>query len=81
MNNKLNKMPSFAAEASLYKTSGHYRMTTRSSNNLQIIAQSKMVCAYKAGRLNGRCKQAGFDSGDCDALAADFNAFCNEHDL
>lgn len=81
MNNKQNKMPGYAGEASLYKTSGHYRLTTRYSNNLQIIAQSKMTCAFKAGRLAGRCLQLGFDHQDCMGTAIDFNDFCNEHDL
>ena len=74
-------IPGFTAEATLNSSSKHYRATTRPSNNQRVIAQSKMTCAFKAGRLAGRCLALGFDHGDCMAAAADFNGFCNEHDL
>jgi hypothetical protein len=72
--------PGFTAEATL-NSSRHHRITARPLNNQQVIPQSKNTCAFKAGRLAGRCLAAGFDSGDCYATAADFNQFCNEHDL
>jgi hypothetical protein len=74
-------MPGFTAEASLSGNNKHHRITTRASNNQRIIAQSKMTCAFKAGRFAGRCLAAGFDSGDCYYAAADFNSFCNEYGL
>ncbi len=72
--------PGFTAEATL-NSSRHHRITARPSNNQQVIPQSRMTCAFKAGRLAGRCLQAGFDHFDCMAAAADFNEFCNEYDL
>jgi hypothetical protein len=42
---------------------------------------SSRTCAFKAGRLAGRCYQLGFDHQDCMEAAADFNSFCNAHDL
>jgi hypothetical protein len=74
-------MPGFTAESALHSGEKHYRITTRPSGHQQIIAQSRMTCAFKAGRLAGRCLAAGYDHGNCMELAADFNAFCNEHDL
>ncbi len=74
-------IPGFTAEASLDGGSEPYQITTRPSINQRIIAQSKMTCAFKAGRLAGRCLSLGFDHGDCMYAAADFNSFCNEHDL
>jgi hypothetical protein len=74
-------MPGFTAKATLNSSSKHYRITTRPSNNQRVIAQSKMTCAFKAGRLAGRCLQLGYDRYDCMGAAADFNAFCNEYDL
>ena len=77
----MNTIPGFTADASLVDDSEHYRITTRPSIDQGIVAQSKMTCAFKAGRLAGRCLQLGFDHGDCMYAAADFNSFCNEHDL
>ena len=74
-------MPGFTAEASLSGGDEHYQSTFISSNDEQIIPQSKATCAFKAGRLAGRCLGAGIDRYDCYDLAADFNAFCNAYDL
>ena len=75
-------MPGFNAEASLGGKVGHYHGAARSSTHQQIVPQSKDTCAFKAGRLAGRCLAAGiYDRYDCYALAADFNQFCNEYDL
>ena len=74
-------MPGFTAEMSVSGNNKPYRITTRASNNRRIVAQSRMTCAFKAGRLAGRCLAAGFDHVDCMELAADFNSFCNAYDL
>jgi len=74
-------MPGFTAAASLYHGSEHYQADTVGSNDQQVVAQSRMTCAFKAGRLAGRCLSLGFDRSDCMATAADFNQFCNDHDL
>ena len=74
-------IPGFTAEASLYHGSENYQAATRRANDQQVVPQSKMTCAFKAGRLAGRCLALGHDHGDCMALAADFNQFCNDYDL
>jgi hypothetical protein len=74
-------LPGFTAEATLQSGSKRYRKTTRSSNNQRIVPQSRMTCAFKAGRLAGRCLAGGYGHQDCMELAADFNDFCNLHDL
>ena len=74
-------IPGFTAEATLNRSSEHYRITTSPPNHQRVIAQSKLTCAFKAGRLAGRCLQLGFDRQDCMQTAADFNDFCNQHDL
>jgi hypothetical protein len=74
-------IPGFTAEATLHGTSGRYRVAARDANNQQVIPQSRMTCAFKAGRLAGRCLQLGYDHGACMETAADFNDFCNQHDL
>jgi hypothetical protein len=74
-------IPGFTAEATLNSSSKHYRITMHPSSNQGVIAQSRMTCAFKAGRFAGRCLQLGFDKGDCMEGAAEFNAFCNEYDL
>src|SRR5262245_13480558 len=74
-------IPGFTAEAALNSSNKHYRITTRPFSKQRVIAQSKLTCAFKAGRLAGRCLQLGFDRQDCMQTAADFNDFCNEHDL
>jgi hypothetical protein len=74
-------IPGFTAESSLYQTSSQYQLSTRPSNNQRVIAQTRATCAFKAGRLAGRCLQLGYDHGDCMETAADFNEFCNAYDL
>jgi len=74
-------IPGFTAEAALNSSSRHYRITTRPSNNQRVIAQSKLTCAFKAGRFAGRCLSLGYDHHDCMYGAADFYEFCNLHDL
>ena len=74
-------IPGFTAEASLYHGSENYQAETRRTNDEQVVPQSRMTCAFKSGRLAGRCLSLGHDHGDCMALAADFNQFCNDHDL
>jgi hypothetical protein len=74
-------MPGFTAEAALNKRREYQGITTLLPRNQRVIAQSKMTCAFKAGRLAGRCLALGFDHFDCMEAAADFNEFCNEHDL
>lgn len=69
-------IPGFTAEATLNSSSRRYRIATRSSDNHRVVAQSKMTCAFKAGRLARRCLQAD-DHQDCIEIAADFNNFCN----
>ena len=74
-------IPGFTAEASLYHGSENYQAATRTANDQQVVPQSKMTCAFKAGRMAGRCLALGFDHTDCMEIAADFNQFCNEYDL
>jgi hypothetical protein len=74
-------IPEFTAEAALNSSSKHYRITMRPSNNQQVIAQSRATCAFKAGRLAGRCLQIGHDHQLCMETAADFFQFCNVYDL
>lgn len=74
-------MPGFTAEVTLNSNSKHYQITIRRFNNQRVIAQSRITCAFKAGRLAGRCLQLGFDRQDCMEAAADFNDFCNTHGL
>jgi len=75
-------IPGFTAEASLYHGSKNYQAATRKTKDQQgVVPQSKMTCAFKAGRLAGRCLALGHDHGDCMAVAADFNQFCNDYDL
>ncbi|MCM3900744.1 MAG: hypothetical protein ND866_03480 [Pyrinomonadaceae bacterium] len=74
-------IPGFTADASLYHGSEHYQAGTLGSTDQQVVAQSRMTCAFKAGRLAGRCLSLGHDHGDCMAAAADFNQFCNDYDL
>ena len=74
-------IPGFTAETTLNTNSGRYRITPRPANNQPVTAQSRMTCAFKAGRLAGRCLQLGYDHQSCMTTAADFNDFCNEHDL
>lgn len=74
-------IPGFTAKASLDGGSEHYQITIRPSIDQRIIAQSKITCAFKAGRLAGSCLRLGFDHADCMYAAADFNSFCNEYDL
>lgn len=78
---KTTNIPGFTAEATLNSGSKRYRIATRRSENRRVVAQSKMTCAFKAGRLAGRCLQAGYDHQNCMELAADFNNFCNAYDL
>ena len=78
--NSMN-MPGFTAAASLYHGGQHYQGKKRRSTDQQVVAQSRMTCAFKAGRLAGRCLQLGHEHGACMEAAADFNQFCNEHDL
>ena len=75
------KIPGFTAEATLSVGQTYGGIMSRRRSVQQVVAQSKMTCAFKAGRLAGRCLSLGFDHGDCMQAAADFNAFCNEHDL
>ena len=75
------RIPGFTAEAALDSSIRDYRMLGRPSSERGVIPQSKMTCAFKAGRLAGRCLAAGFDHYDCMQTAADFNDFCNQHDL
>jgi hypothetical protein len=75
------RLPQFTAEATLKHSGNPYPSKVRSWTNQQVIPQSRMTCAFKAGRLAGRCLALGYEHGDCYALAADFNTFCNEHDL
>lgn len=74
-------IPGFTAEVTLSDNNKHYWTTTCPTNNQRVIPQSKMTCAFKAGRLAGRCLQLGFSHYDCMAAAADFNQFCNEYGL
>jgi hypothetical protein len=75
-------MPGFTADATLGKSGNSYRITVRPWNEQQrVIPQSRLTCAFKAGRLAGRCLGLGHDPGDCYAAAADFNTFCNDYDL
>jgi hypothetical protein len=74
-------MPGFTAEAALTRGGKHCAMMTRPSNGQRVIPQSRMTCAFKAGRLAGRCLALGFDHQDCMETASDFFQFCNEHDL
>jgi hypothetical protein len=74
-------IPGFTGEASLYNSDAIYQTSALTSNTQQVIPQSRMTCAFKAGRLAGRCLQLGFDHQDCMGAAADFNDFCNAHDL
>lgn len=74
-------MPGFTAEATLKYDGRQYRGAARFSGIEGVIPQSKATCAFKAGRLAGRCLALGYDRYDCYALAADFNNFCNQHDL
>ncbi|HYJ87642.1 MAG TPA: hypothetical protein VEW46_16385 [Pyrinomonadaceae bacterium] len=74
-------IPGFTAEASLYHGSEDYQAATSSANDQQVVPQSRQTCAFKAGRLAGRCLSLGHDHGDCMAAAADFNQFCNDYDL
>jgi hypothetical protein len=74
-------LPGFTSEAVLNSGGKRYWAATRSGYEQQVVPQSRNTCAFKAGRLAGRCLAAGFDHGDCMGLAADFNSFCNEHDL
>ena len=78
--NSMN-MPGFTAELALESAGSQYLASNRTSSSQLIIPQSKLTCAFKAGRLAGRCLGVGFDHSDCMALAADFNDFCNTHDL
>jgi hypothetical protein len=74
-------LPGFTAEATLHVCKQHYRAAVRSSRQQGVIAQSRATCAFKAGRLAGRCLQLGYDHYDCMQAAADFNEFCNAYDL
>jgi len=74
-------MPEFTAEATLHNSGKQYLMATRSSKDQGVIAQSSKTCAFKAGRLAGRCLQLGYDHQDCMEVAADFYDFCNTHGL
>ena len=74
-------IPGFTAEASLSHGSENYQAATSGPNDQQVVPQSRMTCAFKAGRLAGRCLGLGHDHGDCMAVAADFNQFCNDYDL
>lgn len=74
-------MPGFTADATLAESDDSYRITVRPWNEQRVIPQSRMTCAFKAGRLAGRCLGLGYDRDDCYALAADFNTFCNDYDL
>ena len=74
-------IPGFTAEASLYHGSEGYQAATSSANDQQVVPQSRLTCAFKAGRLAGRCLALGHDHGACMATAADFNQFCNDYDL
>ena len=74
-------IPGFTAEASLYQGAENYQAATRSANDQRVVPQSRLTCAFKAGRLAGRCLSLGHDHGDCMAAAADFNQFCNDYDL
>ena len=74
-------IPGFTAEASLYHVNENFQAATRTANDERVVPQSKMTCAFKAGRLAGRCLALGHDHGDCMELAADFNQFCNAYDL
>ena len=74
-------LPGFSAEAVLTRRRAGYRSSAREGTHHGIAPQSKMTCAFKAGRLAGRCLAAGFEHSACMETAADFNSFCNEHDL
>jgi hypothetical protein len=74
-------MPSLNAEATLTRSRKQYRSRIRPTSHQGIIPQSRLTCAFKAGRLAGRCLQRGFDHQDCMELAADFDAFCNARGL
>jgi hypothetical protein len=76
------KIPGFISEASL-TINERYSSSTRFSGNQEttVIIQSRRTCAFKAGRLAGRCLGLGYSHGDCMELAADFYGFCNQHDL
>jgi hypothetical protein len=58
-------MPGFTADAAVYIASMHYRCTLHCSNSQQVIAQTKLSRAFKAGRLVGRCLQLGYSNIDC----------------
>lgn len=73
-------LPGFTAEAAL-NGGEPYRGHALVSEPQRVVAQSRLTCAFKAGRLAGRCLSLGFDHGDCMEAAADFNQFCIEHDL
>jgi len=74
-------LPGFVAEAGLNTRTAGYRSSTSGGTHRGVVPQSKMTCAFKAGRLAGRCLAAGFDHQACMDTASDFNSFCNEHDL
>jgi hypothetical protein len=72
-------MPGFTAEATLDSSNKPYQSAMRHWSNQQVVPQSPMTCAFKAGRLAGRCLALGLDN--CYELAADFYKFCNDYDL
>lgn len=74
-------VPGFTAETTLNRSREHYRLGSRPAGTQRVIAQSRVTCAFKAGRLAGRCLQLGYDHQSCMETAADFNDFCNQHDL
>jgi hypothetical protein len=74
-------MPGFTAEAGLNRSGKYYRMVSRASGGQRVVPQSRMTCAFKAGRLAGRCLSLGYDHQACMETASDFFEFCNEHDL
>jgi hypothetical protein len=74
-------LPGFTADAALCIGSMHYRCTPYRSSSQQVIAQTKVSCAFKAGRLVGRCLQLGYSNIDCYTAGEDFFDFCNKLDL
>jgi hypothetical protein len=74
-------IPGFTAEATLSRSGRYYQIATFPSSSHLVVPQSRATCAFKAGRLAGRCLAAGYDHYDCMELAADFNNFCNAYDL
>lgn len=75
------RLPKLTYTEAVSNRSRQYGAATRRADTQGVTAQSRMTCAFKAGRLAGRCLSLGFNSGDCYAAAADFNQFCNDLDL